>query len=104
MVDVQAFEAQAARSDPASLQAAVDLYRGDFLNNFYDDWVFSERYRLESLLLRCWRGRLPPKKPSAIPAERWPRPGSYSIGTHCARMRTGRRCEPSAASASATQP
>lgn len=50
-LDVQAFEAQAARSDPASLQAAVDLYRGDFLNNFYDDWVFSERYRLESLLL-----------------------------------------------------
>ena len=50
-LDVQAFEAEAARPAPASLHAAVDLYRGDFLNNFYDDWVISERYRLESIFL-----------------------------------------------------
>ncbi|MBN2149775.1 MAG: AAA family ATPase, partial [Anaerolineales bacterium] len=27
------------------------LYRGDFLDGFYDDWIISERYRLESLYL-----------------------------------------------------
>jgi hypothetical protein len=31
------------------LQQAIELYRGDFLDGFYDDWVLSERYRLESL-------------------------------------------------------
>ena len=33
----------------SALQQAVALYRGDFLDGFYDDWVLSERYRLESL-------------------------------------------------------
>lgn len=50
-LDTQAFEALAARSDLASLHAAVDLYRGDFLSDFYDDWVISERYRLEAIFL-----------------------------------------------------
>lgn len=50
-LDTQAFEALAAQLDFASLQAAVDLYRGDFLDGFYDDWVIGERYRLESVLL-----------------------------------------------------
>jgi DNA-binding SARP family transcriptional activator len=31
------------------LQRAVELYRGDFLDGFYDDWVLTERYRLESM-------------------------------------------------------
>ena len=35
----------------SALRAAVDLYRGDFLDGFYDDWVISERYRLETLFL-----------------------------------------------------
>ena len=41
-----------ARDLPAQvsvLQHAVELYRGDFLDGFYDDWVLGERYRLESL-------------------------------------------------------
>ncbi|MGE5223627.1 MAG: AAA family ATPase [Omnitrophica WOR_2 bacterium] len=50
-LDVEEFEALAARSDAASLHAAVALYRGDFLEGFYDDWIISERYRLESLYL-----------------------------------------------------
>jgi DNA-binding SARP family transcriptional activator len=50
-LDVQAFETQAAQPDLANLQAAADLYRGDFLNGFFDDWVISERYRLESIFL-----------------------------------------------------
>ncbi|MGE5603851.1 MAG: ATP-binding protein, partial [Nitrososphaerales archaeon] len=33
---------------PALIQA-VQMYRGDFLDGFYDDWVLTERYRLESL-------------------------------------------------------
>jgi tetratricopeptide (TPR) repeat protein len=48
-LDVEEFEASAARDDTSSLQAAVALYRGDFLEDFYDDWVLNERYRLESL-------------------------------------------------------
>jgi oligopeptide transport system substrate-binding protein len=50
-LDVEEFEAEASRDDMASLQSAVTLYRGDFLDGFYDDWVISERYRLEGLFL-----------------------------------------------------
>ena len=31
------------------LQRAVALYRGDFLDGFYDDWIINQRYRLETL-------------------------------------------------------
>jgi DNA-binding SARP family transcriptional activator len=50
-LDVEEFEILAARADSASLQKAIALYRGDFLEGFYDDWAISERYRLESLYL-----------------------------------------------------
>jgi predicted ATPase/DNA-binding SARP family transcriptional activator len=50
-LDVEEFEALAARSDAASLHSAIALYRGDFLDGFYDDWIISERYRVESLYL-----------------------------------------------------
>jgi DNA-binding SARP family transcriptional activator len=50
-IDVDEFEIQASRSGMASLQSAVALYRGDFLDGFYDDWIISERYRLEGLFL-----------------------------------------------------
>lgn len=33
------------------LRSAVALYRGDFLEGFYDDWCLEERYRLEGLYL-----------------------------------------------------
>ena len=49
--DVQAFE-QAARAGVASLRAAQELYRGDFLlEEPYLDWVVRERERLHSLYL-----------------------------------------------------
>jgi DNA-binding SARP family transcriptional activator/Tfp pilus assembly protein PilF len=50
-LDVDAFAANAARQEAQRLQAAVDLYHGDFLEGFYDDWVIDERYRLQGLLL-----------------------------------------------------
>ncbi len=45
------FEVKAACPDLDSLCSAVALYRGDFLEGFYDDWIVSERYRLESLYM-----------------------------------------------------
>jgi DNA-binding SARP family transcriptional activator/predicted ATPase len=50
-LDVEEFEALAARSEAGSLHSAIALYRGDFLDGFYDDWTVNERYRLESLYL-----------------------------------------------------
>jgi DNA-binding SARP family transcriptional activator len=52
-LDLDEFDALAQRVDPASLQSAVSLYRGDFLDGFYDDWIISERYRLEALYLEA---------------------------------------------------
>jgi ABC-type oligopeptide transport system substrate-binding subunit/DNA-binding SARP family transcriptional activator len=49
-LDVDEFQAQASRQDLASLQSAVALYRGDLMDGFYDDWILTERYRLEQLL------------------------------------------------------
>lgn len=34
-----------------NLQSAIELYRGDLLEGFYDDWCIEERYRLEALYL-----------------------------------------------------
>ncbi len=34
-----------------ALREAVALYKGDFLEGFYDDWCLEERYRLEGLYL-----------------------------------------------------
>ena len=57
-LDVAQFETQISRQGFAplstrlsELSAAVELYRGDFLEGFYDDWCLEERYRLESLYL-----------------------------------------------------
>jgi DNA-binding SARP family transcriptional activator len=48
-LDVDEFEFALAHDDVAHLEAAVGLYRGDFLDGFYDDWILNERYRLETL-------------------------------------------------------
>jgi predicted ATPase/DNA-binding SARP family transcriptional activator len=50
-LDAEAFAAQAAGDTAHHWRAAVDLYRGEFLDGFFDDWVINERYRLQSLLL-----------------------------------------------------
>ena len=48
-LDVDEFESRVSHDDVASLQSAAALYRGDFLDGFYDDWIINERYRLETL-------------------------------------------------------
>jgi DNA-binding SARP family transcriptional activator len=48
-LDVDEFEDSAGHQDLARLQSAVTLYRGTLLEGFYDDWVLTIRYRLETL-------------------------------------------------------
>jgi DNA-binding SARP family transcriptional activator len=48
-LDVDRFEFGIRSHDVASLQSAAALYRGSFLDGFYDDWIINERYRLETL-------------------------------------------------------
>jgi len=57
-LDVEAFEqgVQAAVDHPdvqslEALRMAVELYRGDFLAGFYDEWIVVERERLRELFL-----------------------------------------------------
>lgn len=53
-LDVAEFEKIAdpsAQSEIENLRSAVELYRGDLLEGFYDDWCIEERYRLEALYL-----------------------------------------------------
>ncbi len=52
-LDVEVFEGCAIRDDVRSLRSAVEHYRGEFLAGFYDDWVISERYRLEALFFEA---------------------------------------------------
>jgi ABC-type transport system substrate-binding protein/DNA-binding SARP family transcriptional activator len=48
-LDVAEFESLVASSELPCLQSAIALYRGDFMDGFYDDWVLNERYRVEAL-------------------------------------------------------
>ncbi len=52
-LDVAEFEKRANKytCQPEDLAAAIELYRGDLLEGFYDDWCIEERYRLEALYL-----------------------------------------------------
>lgn len=56
-LDVAEFEllVQKSPAKPEDLAMAVELYRGDFLEGFYDDWCIEERYRLEALYLNALR-------------------------------------------------
>ena len=40
-------------ADAQQLEAACNLYLGDLLEGFYDDWVITERERLRLLHIRC---------------------------------------------------
>ena len=52
-LDVEVFEGCAIRDDVRSLRSAVERYRGEFLAGFHDDWIISERYRLEALFFEA---------------------------------------------------
>ena len=43
------------QSATCNLQSAISLYRGDFLEGFYDDWCLAERERLHTLYLDALR-------------------------------------------------
>jgi DNA-binding SARP family transcriptional activator len=53
---------QGEAQDPGKLQGAIELYTGDLLEGFYDDWALRERERLRLLymkslvhLMRCYK-------------------------------------------------
>jgi ABC-type oligopeptide transport system substrate-binding subunit/DNA-binding SARP family transcriptional activator len=48
-LDVDEFECEISHDEVARLQGGLALYRGDFMDGFYDEWVINERYRFESL-------------------------------------------------------
>ncbi|MFQ5435279.1 MAG: AAA family ATPase, partial [Anaerolineae bacterium] len=50
-VDAEAFVTAVSHPDINSLQTAVSLYQGDFLDSFYDEWIINKRYRLQSQFL-----------------------------------------------------
>ncbi len=50
-LDVDEFQSQVSQDDLATLESAVALYRGDFLDGFYHEWVIDERYRFETLFM-----------------------------------------------------
>lgn len=63
-IDVAAFErkanlalhthtAEMDEHEACLLEQAVQLYRGELLEGYYDDWVLLERERLNMLFLRC---------------------------------------------------
>src|SRR5579859_1872479 len=52
-LDVREFEAGADSAEVESLQRAVELVRGEFLDGIHDDWCLDERYRLQEKLLRA---------------------------------------------------
>jgi ABC-type oligopeptide transport system substrate-binding subunit/DNA-binding SARP family transcriptional activator/Mrp family chromosome partitioning ATPase len=52
-VDVEDFEACMSQGSLGALQSAVALYRGDFMDGFYHEWVIDERFRLEALFMEA---------------------------------------------------
>lgn len=59
-VDVQVFQELldpgrpgGERDERADLRMAIELYRGDLLEGFYDDWILAERERLREIYIRA---------------------------------------------------
>jgi predicted ATPase/DNA-binding SARP family transcriptional activator len=81
-LDTHAFEEMEAQGDVPSLAAAVDLYRGEFLEGLYlngcvefEIWLVAERER--------WRQRV--SRVLGELATHYSRRGEYPEGLHCAR-------------------
>lgn len=52
-LELETMKPETLKSECERLQRAVALYRGDFLEGFYDDWSLEERYRLEGMYLEA---------------------------------------------------
>ncbi|MFV1948561.1 MAG: ABC transporter substrate-binding protein [Anaerolineales bacterium] len=52
-LDVEIFEKKLRKGTFSDLQDAIAIYKGNFLDGFYDDWVIRERFRLESLFIEA---------------------------------------------------
>lgn len=52
-LDVADFEKKALEGKIADLEGAVELYKGEFLDGFFDNWIINERYRLQSLFIEA---------------------------------------------------
>jgi DNA-binding SARP family transcriptional activator len=96
-LDVAEFESLVARSELPALQSAVDLYRGELMEGFYDDWVLNERYRLETLLSETLAQLMTDLEAREEMKRHSPRRCGCCNTIRCARMRTGWRCGPSVA-------
>ena len=57
-VDIHKFRALVKRSDVSSLQSAVALYQGEFLEGCYADWCLLEREQLADLFRAALEGLL----------------------------------------------
>ena len=106
-LDVAEFE-ELLRARPAPLtilQQAVALYRGDFLDGFYDDWALGERYRLESqfcdVVARLMRANEAAGDYAVVLGGR---PPACSTGIPWPKMPTARPWPPTAGSDSAAKP
>ncbi len=111
-LDVDEFEGSAGHQELARLQSAAGLYRGAFLEGFYDDWVLSVRYRLDTLfgdvLTRLMAGqeaagdhqaalgtarRLLEHDPLREDAHRLAMRAFCALGQHAAALEQYRRCQ-----------
>jgi ABC-type oligopeptide transport system substrate-binding subunit/DNA-binding SARP family transcriptional activator len=52
-LDIDIFEKKVRQGTFSDLQDAIAIYKGNFLDGFYDDWVIRERFRLESLFIEA---------------------------------------------------
>ena len=102
-LDVAEFEEQVNRyareqgaspeAPPIRLAAAVDLYRGDLLEGFYDDWCIEERCRLEGLYINAlsrlvtWHEARGDAQASLAYAQRYLARDPLSESVHLAAMR-----------------
>jgi len=68
-VDTHRFRALVRRGDVPSLEKAVELYRGDFLDGCYADWCLLERERLRDLWQGALEGLLRHRESRGEPAE-----------------------------------
>jgi oligopeptide transport system substrate-binding protein len=51
VVDIDEFREKASSNQWDDLSASLSLYRGEFMEGLYDDWIINDRYQLENVYL-----------------------------------------------------